>query len=62
MYFVDSSQKRREAIFNLVFCAKTKGQNMIEIHDYIAVLVDIKETPVKRGTTETVVSKLSDTH
>ncbi len=35
---------------------------MIEIHDYIAVLVDIKETPVKRGTTETVVSKLSDTH
>jgi hypothetical protein len=35
---------------------------MIEIHDYVAVLVDIKDTPVKRGTTGTVVSKLSDTH
>lgn len=35
---------------------------MMEIHDYVAVLVDIKGTPVKRGTTGTVVSKLSDTH
>lgn len=35
---------------------------MIEIHDYVAVLIDIENTPVKRGTTGTVVSKLSDTH
>ncbi|MCR4292675.1 MAG: DUF4926 domain-containing protein [Candidatus Kuenenia sp.] len=35
---------------------------MIEIHDYVAVLTDIKDSPVKRGTTGTVVSKLSDTH
>lgn len=35
---------------------------MIDIHDYVAVLVDIKNTPVKRGTTGTVVSRLSDTH
>ncbi len=35
---------------------------MIEIHDYIAVLVGIENTPVTRGTTGTVVSKLSDTH
>ncbi|MBS1257236.1 MAG: hypothetical protein MAG551_00273 [Candidatus Scalindua arabica] len=35
---------------------------MIEIHDYIAVLVEIENTPVTRGTTGTVVSKLSDTH
>lgn len=35
---------------------------MIEIHDYVAVLIDIGNTPVKRGTTGTVVSKLSDTH
>ncbi|NIV04120.1 MAG: DUF4926 domain-containing protein [Calditrichae bacterium] len=35
---------------------------MIEIHDYVAVLTDIENTPVNRGTTGTVVSKLSDTH
>lgn len=35
---------------------------MIQIHDYVAILVDIENTPVKRGTTGTVVSKLSDTH
>lgn len=35
---------------------------MIEIHDYVAVLTNIKGTPVKRGTTGTVVSGLSDTH
>jgi len=35
---------------------------MIEIHDYVAVLVDIDKTPVKRGTMGTVVSRLSDTH
>lgn len=34
---------------------------MIEIHDYVAVLIAIENTPVKRGTTGTVVSKLSDT-
>lgn len=35
---------------------------MIEIHDYVAVLVDIEKTPITRGTTGTVVSKLSETH
>lgn len=35
---------------------------MIALHDYVAVLIDIKDTPVKRGTTGTVVLKLSDTH
>ncbi len=34
---------------------------MIEIHDHVAVLIDIENTPIKRGTTGTVVSKLSDT-
>lgn len=37
-------------------------KSMIAIHDYVAVLRDVKDTPVKRGTTGTVVSKLSDTH
>lgn len=35
---------------------------MIEIHDYVAILIDIENTPVTRGTTGTVVSKLSDNH
>ena len=35
---------------------------MIEIHDYVAILIDIENTPVTRGTTGTVVSKLSDTN
>jgi hypothetical protein len=35
---------------------------MIEIHDYVAILIDMENTPVTRGTTGTVVSKLSDTH
>ncbi|KHE93380.1 MAG: DUF4926 domain-containing protein [Candidatus Scalindua rubra] len=35
---------------------------MIQIHDYVAILEDIENTPVTRGTTGTVVSKLSDTH
>jgi hypothetical protein len=35
---------------------------MIQIHDDVAVLVDIANTPVTRGTTGTVVAKLSDTH
>ncbi|MFQ5707409.1 MAG: DUF4926 domain-containing protein [bacterium] len=35
---------------------------MIQIHDYVAVLVDIENTPIKRGTTGTVVSELSDNH
>ncbi|MBN1997418.1 DUF4926 domain-containing protein [candidate division KSB1 bacterium] len=35
---------------------------MIELHDYVAILTDIKNTSVTRGTTGTVVSKLSDTH
>jgi len=35
---------------------------MIQIHDYVAVLVDIENTPIARGTTGTVVSQLSDTH
>lgn len=35
---------------------------MIHVHDYVAVLRDIENTPIKRGTTGTVVSKLSDTH
>ncbi len=35
---------------------------MIRIHDYVAILEDIENTPVTRGTTGTVVSKLSDTH
>jgi len=35
---------------------------MIRIHDYVAVLVDIENTVVIRGTTGTVVSKFSDTH
>jgi len=33
---------------------------MIQIHDYVAVLENIKKTPITRGTTGTVVSKLSD--
>ncbi len=33
---------------------------MIQIHDYVAVLESIKKTPITRGTTGTVVSKLSD--
>lgn len=45
-----------------MFCQDKKGKEMIEIHDYIAVLVGIENTPVTRGTTGTVVSKLSDTH
>ncbi len=35
---------------------------MINNHDYVAILKDIENTPVTRGTTGTVVSKLSDTH
>ena len=35
---------------------------MIQVHDYVAILVDIENTPVRRGTTGTVVAKLSDTH
>ena len=35
---------------------------MIQIHDYVATLVDIENKPITRGTTGTVVSKLSDTH
>jgi hypothetical protein len=35
---------------------------LIQIHDYVAVLADIENTPIARGTTGTVVSKLSDTH
>ena len=35
---------------------------MIGIHDYVATLTDIENTPVTRGTTGTVVSKLSDSH
>jgi hypothetical protein len=35
---------------------------MIQIHDYVAVLIDIENTPVVRGTTGTVVAKLSETH
>jgi hypothetical protein len=35
---------------------------MIQVHDYVAVLVDIANTPITRGTMGTVVAKLSDTH
>ena len=35
---------------------------MIRIHDYVAVLVDIENTPVTRGTTGIAVAKLSDIH
>ena len=35
---------------------------MIGIHDYVAILIDMENTPVTRGTTGTVVSKLSETH
>ncbi len=37
---------------------------MIRIHDFVAILVDIKteSITITRGTTGTVVSKLSDTH
>jgi hypothetical protein len=45
-----------------VLCQIKKGENMIEIHDYVAILIDMENTPVTRGTTGTVVSKLSDTH
>lgn len=34
---------------------------MIQIHDYVAILADLENSPVTRGTTGTVVSKLSDT-
>jgi hypothetical protein len=45
-----------------VFCQDKKGKEMINIHDYVAVLVEVESTPVTRGTTGTVVSRLSDTH
>ncbi len=35
---------------------------MIQLHDYVAILADIENTSVTRGTTGTVVFKLSDTH
>lgn len=35
---------------------------MIRVHDYVAVLRDFEKTPIKRGTTGTVVAELSDTH
>lgn len=35
---------------------------MIEVHDYVAVLQDVENSPVTRGTTGTVVAELSDTH
>ncbi len=34
----------------------------MKVHDYVAVLLDIENSPVTRGTTGTVVDKLSDTH
>ncbi|KAA3663053.1 MAG: DUF4926 domain-containing protein [Calditrichaeota bacterium] len=45
-----------------MFYQNSKGKKMIRIHDFIAVLIDIKNTVITRGTTGTIVSRLDDAY